>query len=230
MSALLCSLAHSFKPTNLSASGSHLVRWSSTNYFSRPPSVLPSRNWQNGSAGTLAKVLLTKHEGLGEEEEELGERKPPRHQSENFAPVQPPTPEGWSAHRRALKAKFPDGWAPPRKLSRDAMEGLRSLHAHDPETFTTPVLAQKFHISPEAVRRVLRSKWQPTKEQRERMIIRERQHREEWIKEKRKEENKSLNEVWKARQEAQEERPRRQRRYDRSEPRGVNKGDRLSMR
>ncbi|KAA1472042.1 hypothetical protein DENSPDRAFT_742494, partial [Dentipellis sp. KUC8613] len=71
----------------------------------------------------------------------------------------------WASHRASLRARFPDGWAPPRKLSRDAMAGLRSLHALDPETFTTPVLAEKFRVSPEAVRRILRSKWQPTKEQ-----------------------------------------------------------------
>lgn len=47
-------------------------------------------------------------------------------------------------------------WAPGRKLSRAAMDGLRMLHAHDPEVFSTPVLANKFQISPEAVRRILK--------------------------------------------------------------------------
>ncbi|KDQ58615.1 hypothetical protein JAAARDRAFT_104693, partial [Jaapia argillacea MUCL 33604] len=70
----------------------------------------------------------------------------------------------WVAHRTTMKKTFPQGWAPPRKLSREAMDGLRALHYHDPEQFTTPVLAEKFRVSPEAVRRILRSKWEPSKE------------------------------------------------------------------
>ncbi|EMD35540.1 hypothetical protein CERSUDRAFT_37972, partial [Gelatoporia subvermispora B] len=69
------------------------------------------------------------------------------------------------AHRETIKKDFPEGWAPPRKLSREAMEGLRQMHKMDPEIYTTPVLAAKFRISPEAVRRVLKSKWQPSSEQ-----------------------------------------------------------------
>lgn len=68
------------------------------------------------------------------------------------------------------------------------MDGLRSLHAHNPDVFTTPVLADKFKVSPEAVRRILSSKWVPTKEQRARMLAREREGREKWIKERRLEE------------------------------------------
>lgn len=92
-----------------------------------------------------------------------------------------PTPYQFKAHRETIKKNFPEGWSPPRKLSREAMDGLRSLHAYDPEMFSTPVLAEKFKISPEAVRRILRSKWTPTPEQRQRMIMRERKAREERI-------------------------------------------------
>lgn len=60
-----------------------------------------------------------------------------------------------------MKKSFPDGWNPPKKLSREAMDGLRTLHNHDPETFTTTALATRFKISPEAVRRILKSRWQP---------------------------------------------------------------------
>ena len=61
------------------------------------------------------------------------------------------------------------------------MDGLRALHAHDPDTFTTPVLADKFRVSPEAVRRILRGKWQPTQEQTVRLLERERRHRQDRI-------------------------------------------------
>lgn len=65
------------------------------------------------------------------------------------------------------------------------MDGLRALHAHDPDTFSTPVLADKFRISPEAVRRILRGKWQPTQEQRARLLERERRYRQDHIRSKR---------------------------------------------
>ncbi|KAJ6543815.1 hypothetical protein B0H10DRAFT_1668915, partial [Mycena sp. CBHHK59/15] len=70
----------------------------------------------------------------------------------------------WQAHRASMKAAFPDGWNPPRKLSRDAMDGLRRLHAANPDTFSTPALAARFRISPEAVRRILRSAWAPPRD------------------------------------------------------------------
>ncbi|OSX60995.1 hypothetical protein POSPLADRAFT_1047288 [Postia placenta MAD-698-R-SB12] len=78
-----------------------------------------------------------------------------------------PTPHAHKAHRTTLKKAFPEGWAPPRRLSREAMDGLRAMHAADPEMFATPVLAERFRISPEAVRRILKSRWEPTREQRD---------------------------------------------------------------
>jgi hypothetical protein len=91
------------------------------------------------------------------------------------------TPEVHASHRRSMKKTFPEGWSPPRKLSREAMDGLRQLHSFDRETFSTPVLAAKFKISPEAVRRILKSKWEPTREQRARFAERERKRRETFI-------------------------------------------------
>ncbi|KAG6335445.1 hypothetical protein ID866_3644 [Astraeus odoratus] len=91
------------------------------------------------------------------------------------------TPEQWQRHRERIKEKFPDGWNPKHKLSREAMEALRSLHALDKATFTTSILASKFKISPEAVRRILRSKWEPSKEKRARLAERERRDREERV-------------------------------------------------
>jgi hypothetical protein len=42
------------------------------------------------------------------------------------------------------------------------MGGMRELHAQDPETWTAGALAQKFGISYEAVKRILRSNWAAT--------------------------------------------------------------------
>lgn len=144
---------------------------------------LPHRDW--GVVGRLSRAPTLapgvepdgKEEG-GEEEEEGAKKNNARYQTDNYTPEYDPTPMRWAKHRASLKAKFPEGWAPPHKLSRAAMDGLRALHAHDPDTFATPVLADKFRISPEAVRRILRSKWEPTTEQRDRLLVRERRFRQ----------------------------------------------------
>ncbi|KAF7316384.1 Acylpeptide hydrolase [Mycena indigotica] len=91
----------------------------------------------------------------------------------SLGPPTTPTPAAWQLHRNTLKTAFPDGWNPPRKLSREAMDGLRQLHRINPETFSTPVLAERFRISPEAVRRILKSRWEPSSERRMKLVRRE---------------------------------------------------------
>jgi len=57
-------------------------------------------------------------------------------------------------------------WAPTRrKLSPDTMDGIRALNKSYPDQFTTPVLAKQFDVSPEAIRRILKSSWVPTPEE-----------------------------------------------------------------
>lgn len=96
----------------------------------------------------------------------------------------PPTPHAYVAHRETIKRRFPEGWAPPRTISREAMEVLRALHARDPVQFRTPVLANKFKISPEAVARILRSKWRPPPERTAQLIARDNLARDRRIAEK----------------------------------------------
>lgn len=141
------------------------------------PSPLRQRDW--GVVGRLSRPPTLLEEEP--EEEKDGKNSKVRYQTDNYTPTSDPTPPQWSQHRASLKTRFPEGWAPPHKLSRAAMDGLRSLHAHDPDTFTTPVLADKFHISPEAVRRILRGKWQPTQEQRAHLLDREKRQRQDRI-------------------------------------------------
>ncbi|KAG5969244.1 hypothetical protein E4U58_001536 [Claviceps cyperi] len=73
--------------------------------------------------------------------------------------------EHWQIQKEALKEKFPDGWAPRKRLSPDALAGIRALNAQFPEVYTTKTLADKFKVSPEAIRRVLKSKWMPSAEE-----------------------------------------------------------------
>ncbi|KAF8707864.1 hypothetical protein RHS03_03848, partial [Rhizoctonia solani] len=64
------------------------------------------------------------------------------------------------------------------------MEVLRALHASDPVQYRTPVLANKFKISPEAVSRILKSKWRPSPERVAKMIARENLNKDQRIAEK----------------------------------------------
>ena len=76
--------------------------------------------------------------------------------------------EPWQIQKAALKEKFSEeGWNPRKRLSPDAMEGIRALHKSAPDTFTTSVLASQFKLSPDAIRRILKSKWQPNEEEAE---------------------------------------------------------------
>lgn len=77
-------------------------------------------------------------------------------------------PQPWQAQKAAVTSKLQGGaWAPHRKLSPDALEGIRALHAQYPEQFPTAVLSEHFKISPEAIRRILKSKWKPSGEEAE---------------------------------------------------------------
>ena len=78
----------------------------------------------------------------------------------------PKTREPWQVQKEALQKKFGDQkWKPRRRLSPDAMEGIRALHAQYPEQYPTPVLAKQFEVSPEVIRRILKSKWRPSEEE-----------------------------------------------------------------
>jgi len=73
----------------------------------------------------------------------------------------------WLKQKHALKKKFPEGWRPPKRLSPDALDGIRVLHQQFPDMYTTAALAEKFEVSPEAIRRILRAKWEPTADEEE---------------------------------------------------------------
>jgi hypothetical protein len=71
----------------------------------------------------------------------------------------------WRIQKEALKQKFPDGWRPRKRLSPDALAGIRALNAQYPDIYTTAALSAKFEVDPEAIRRILKSKWQPSEEE-----------------------------------------------------------------
>ncbi len=78
-------------------------------------------------------------------------------------PPKPRTgPSPWQIQKAALTHKFPTGWIPRKRLSPDTLDGIRTLHLQYPLKYTTPVLAEQFKVSPEAIRRILKSKWRPS--------------------------------------------------------------------
>ncbi|KAI0472376.1 hypothetical protein F4859DRAFT_483945 [Xylaria cf. heliscus] len=85
--------------------------------------------------------------------------------------TKPEWKEPWLRQKEALQKKFPEGWKPRKRLSPDALEGIRALNKQFPEQYTTPVLAKQFAMSPEAIRRILRTRWAPRSK--------EAEHREE---------------------------------------------------
>lgn len=79
----------------------------------------------------------------------------------------------WQVEKEAVKRKLNgEAWNPRKKLSPDTMEGIRHLHQTQPTRFTTPILAQHFQVSPEAIKRILKSKWRPSDEEQEDRIRR----------------------------------------------------------
>jgi len=158
-------------------------------------SVLPKRDWMTYTP--KPPPSLKPHSDSTAQEPSLSLKeyeRPPIHRISKKAPGKP-TPLAAQLHRERMKSSFPQGWSPPHKLSRQAMDGLRVLHMHDPETFSTPMLAERFRVSPEAVRRILRSRWEPSPEQRGRLLRRELREKQAWIEAKRvaeREEYKAL--------------------------------------
>lgn len=148
-------------------------------------SGLTLTNWRTGAHPAPQPATVSTESPDAAFDEDIEEKKPI---IKRIPGQLPPTPPRAKAHREAMKKAYPNGWSPPRKLSRQAMDAMRSLHATDPESFTTPLLAAQFHVSPEAVRRILKSKWEPTKEERTRLADRERRFREDWVKQKKADE------------------------------------------
>ncbi|KAK2875415.1 hypothetical protein FQN49_001613 [Arthroderma sp. PD_2] len=98
--------------------------------------------------------------------------------SEPTKPSKPKKPQpAWGVQKKALKAKFEEGWKPRKKVSPDTMESIRKLHDMDSIKFSTKNLAEQFKISPEAIRRILKSRWQATEAE-------EADRRERWEKRK----------------------------------------------
>ncbi|CCD25684.1 mitochondrial ribosome assembly protein RRG9 NDAI_0F03660 [Naumovozyma dairenensis CBS 421] len=71
----------------------------------------------------------------------------------------------WKRQNIALKEKFKgERWAPKKKLSRTEMGSVRLLREQFPD-MTASELGEKFKVSPEAIRRILKSNWKPSEDE-----------------------------------------------------------------
>ncbi len=77
----------------------------------------------------------------------------------------PPKREAWMVEKDIRKEKYPNGYKPMKRLSPDAMAGIRALHAQMPDVYTVPALSKEFEISMEAIQRILKSSWRPNSEE-----------------------------------------------------------------
>lgn len=148
-----------------------------------PPSSAPSDKTSKpakaATDSTTPPVFRPKPKEPSDTPKEASSDTPKPRRRRTIAPKDPPPnddkSEHWKAQKDALQKKFPLGWAPPKKLSPDALNGMRALHKQFPETYTTPALADLFQVSPEAVRRILKSKWGPQTE------AEEEERRKRWV-------------------------------------------------
>lgn len=76
----------------------------------------------------------------------------------------------WQKRSATLKKRYGE-WKPTHKLSREEMNNVRQLKLQVPSMKTID-LAGHFGISPEAIRRILHSKWVPNSEENERLLRR----------------------------------------------------------
>lgn len=152
----------------------------------------------NPSSSKLSRHSQGNPKSMSKGKEKAKEVDPDEHPHPQEKPSLSQYPS-YRRHRDEIKRLFPAGWNPTRKLSREAMDGLRLLNKHDPETFNTPTLAERFKISPEAVRRILRSKWTPSKEEQAKLLEKERKRRVEAIARKREREEAEEREKYQKR-------------------------------
>ncbi|KAJ2079653.1 Required for respiratory growth protein 9 mitochondrial [Coemansia sp. RSA 988] len=83
---------------------------------------------------------------------------------------------GWQRRKIELKLKIGgEGWSPEKKIATSSMEKIRLLNAEFPEEWTMQRLSEQFKISQESVRRILKSKFQPSEAEIEEREDRRRQ-------------------------------------------------------
>ncbi|KAG9291714.1 hypothetical protein G9A89_011999 [Geosiphon pyriformis] len=120
--------------------------------------------------GILRRSVLKRDLDIKEEEQTTkpsitsknlhGLKEPPRSYIADWRD-RPALPE-WLKNKFAVKENLQfQGWNPKKKVPREDMEKIRWLHREIPKDFTVPKLAETYQISEQAIKRILRSNFQP---------------------------------------------------------------------
>lgn len=159
---------------------SHGVTESSPQTESKPKDSHPSSR-EPDSASAMEPAQKSRDSSKKKKDRKNSDKEKKAGNMEKLLKKKKQKPEPWQIQKDALEKKFPAGWNPPKKLSPDALDGIRHLHATAPERFTTTVLAEEFKVSPEAIRRILKSRWRPSEGEMEKRRQRwERRHERIW--------------------------------------------------
>ena len=126
----------------------------------RPKHSSPSTDWPSARAGASRSYRTAARFGFrndsASDDEPIQPRAPkPLHRREQTIAPSDLEPENIASSDGPLRSKVP--WQPTKKITFSAMAGLKALHRADPDKFTRAVLSERFGISFEAVRRILRS-------------------------------------------------------------------------
>ncbi|KAJ2016355.1 hypothetical protein GGH13_006767 [Coemansia sp. S155-1] len=75
----------------------------------------------------------------------------------------------WQRRKIELKLKLgSEKWEPAKKIATSSMEKIRLLNSEFPEVWTMQRLSEQFKVSQETVRRILKSRFQPSEQRTER--------------------------------------------------------------
>lgn len=88
----------------------------------------------------------------------------------------PPPSKPWQKRDSSIKKRYGE-WNPTRKLTREQMDDVRLFYQQMPHLKTID-LANYFSILPEAIRRILKSKWAPSEEVQQQLKVREETRKE----------------------------------------------------
>ena len=121
----------------------------------------PNLSWRYG-LGVLRGWQCINIRRIGTVPEHLQNHIEPPQSTDNVSQTQPPpkpTIPEWKKRDISLTARY-GKWNPTRKVSREHMDNIREMKQQLPE-LTTKNIADRFGMSPEAIRRILKSKWKP---------------------------------------------------------------------
>ncbi|KAJ1930806.1 Required for respiratory growth protein 9 mitochondrial, partial [Linderina pennispora] len=93
--------------------------------------------------------------------------------------------DGWQRRKiewriKKVEEEGDEAWGPTKKLATSSMEKIRLLNAEFPNEWTVRKLSDQFHVSQEAIRRIIKSKFRPTEERTKKRETKRREQMEQY--------------------------------------------------